>query len=390
MKKSSSLDIASLALNLDGCRFGDTENHHPNNHSRRRQQHHHQGRGEQPHLEEQEKQQQQQQSLLSPLSTHHRHHLPQYRNTTTDNSLNNENYDNYCYPPTPQGCTYRFDNLSIGHNFLRHHGASFLGHPTSSQELDNNNRPALDNSSLILEECIGRGNCSSVWKARRRRNDTAPTALASDNEHVGEITTKHCHERATVDEMDNVDATDSGYYALKFFSLRDPEKRIMLLRELKLLCTFQCECLVELQGAFLDIEHDASGNTVVLLLEYMDLGSVADLLIGGDGNGGAANNVAHNISNMAEERQHQRGEEVGIVPEYAIASIAYQILWGLSYLHYEGVLHRDIKVRRHICVCAHATLSISSNVRHIIISTAGKCTHLLRRSCETRRLWYSL
>ena len=39
------------------------------------------------------------QQQLSPLSTHHRHHLPQYHNTTTDNSLNNENYDNYCYLP---------------------------------------------------------------------------------------------------------------------------------------------------------------------------------------------------------------------------------------------------------------------------------------------------
>lgn len=32
------------------------------------------------------------------------------------------------------------------------------------------------------------------------------------------------------------------------------------------------------------------------------------------------------------------------IPEYAIAAIAYQMMWGLGYLHCESVLHRDIKV----------------------------------------------
>ena len=34
------------------------------------------------------------------------------------------------------------------------------------------------------------------------------------------------------------------------------------------------------------------------------------------------------------------------VAEYAIASIAYQILWGLSYLHYEGVHASHLQIGR--------------------------------------------
>lgn len=36
-------------------------------------------------------------------------------------------------------------------------------------------------------------------------------------------------------------------------------------------------------------------------------------------------------------------KDIGI-PKPQLASIAYQMLWGLSYLHYESLLHRDIKL----------------------------------------------
>lgn len=47
------------------------------------------------------------------------------------------------------------------------------------------------------------------------------------------------------------------HYALKIFPMRDVEKRTMLLRELKVLCgSFNnCDCLVELEGAFLNQEE---------------------------------------------------------------------------------------------------------------------------------------
>ena len=85
----------------------------------------------------------------------------------------------------------------------------------------------------------------------------------------------------------------------------------MLRRELDLLCSFRCRCLVGLEGAHLD----GDGGTAVLVLEYMDRGSLADMMAGGP------------------------------VPDGTVAAAGYQVLWGLSFLHREGVLHRDVKVR---------------------------------------------
>lgn len=199
---------------------------------------------------------------------------------------------------------------------------------------------------MIVEECVGRGNCSSVWRARcRRQNNITAATTNSDKNHLGETKIKGNDDD---DNNDNIE-----FYALKFFSLRDPEKRIMLLRELKFLCTFHCDCLVELQGAFLDVEHDVHGNTVAVILEYMDRGSVADLISCVCANPTVDHDVNHLVELGEENTQCQHGKTARTLPEYAIASIAYQILWGLSYLHFEGVLHRDIKVSCpvYVCVC---------------------------------------
>lgn len=127
---------------------------------------------------------------------------------------------------SPLGTTYRSQELSIGTNFLRFRGSKFASCASSKDELE-------------VLECIGRGGFSSVWKARR-------------------ITDK-----------------DEKYYALKMFCMQSHEKRRMLLRELKLLCTAAsggvdadneggifggnggCECLVQLEGAFFDSDQGA-------------------------------------------------------------------------------------------------------------------------------------
>jgi serine/threonine-protein kinase OSR1/STK39 len=82
----------------------------------------------------------------------------------------------------------------------------------------------------------------------------------------------------------------------------------MLSKELQILSQLDCECLVTLLGAFLE------SNTVTLVLEYMDYGSLDKLFL----------SMKH-------------------LPDQVSAAITFQALWGLSYLHYEHRLHRDIK-----------------------------------------------
>jgi hypothetical protein len=135
---------------------------------------------------------------------------------------------------SPLGTTYRSQELSIGNNFLRFRGSTFTAAASSKNDLE-------------ILECIGRGGFSSVWKARRISNDSN---------------------------------AKEEYYALKMFCMQSHEKRKMLLRELKLLCTAAgggpetddglsnrgaaafgtnggCECLVRLEGAFFDADEGA-------------------------------------------------------------------------------------------------------------------------------------
>ena len=55
-------------------------------------------------------------------------------------------------------------------------------------------------------------------------------------------------------------------------------------------------------------------GSITIALEYMDGGSLANVL-----------------------------NQVGPIPEKVLASIAYQILWGLAYLKHEKRVHRDMK-----------------------------------------------
>ena len=310
MPKSSSryVDISKLSLNLDGCRFGDP----PSPHQQQRQDDNARPTNNQQCSSSSNNNNNNnnnnnggsdgEKHELSPLSTHHWNHVAQYpQNNKQHHCASNE-------LTSPLGTTYRKEGLSIGHNFLRFQGSTLSTNFNTCQ--------------LDIVECVGRGVCSSVWKARRCHHTT-------NNDEQQQIVEQGGGELQEEEEEE--------YYALKVFSMRDPQKRIMLIRELKLLCSTlsssslsdeqqqeendsstkrrqECQCLVELEGAFLD----ESDGTVTLVLEYMNFGSLSTAL-----------EKCGNINNA--------------MPEYAIASIAYQMIWGLGYLHHEGILHRDVK-----------------------------------------------
>lgn len=96
--------------------------------------------------------------------------------------------------------------------------------------------------------------------------------------------------------------------ALKMINMYDKAKRDQIIREIHSLFDSTCPCLVTFYGAFL------RDSAVVLALEYMD--------------GGSMENVIH---------------QLGAIPERVLGSIAYQILYALSYLKTHKWVHRDIK-----------------------------------------------
>mmetsp|Transcript_8022 Transcript_8022/g.11520 ORF Transcript_8022/g.11520 Transcript_8022/m.11520 type:complete len:358 (-) Transcript_8022:26-1099(-) len=166
--------------------------------------------------------------------------------------------------------TYRQEGLSIGQDYLRFEGSTIT-------------RGELLPSALSIEEIIGRGACSIVQRATWQNGDKQRTV------------------------------------ALKQFPLDCNERRDMLSKELRALCRVDCECLVRLMGAFLD------QYAISLVLEYMDKGSICDLL------------------KASASMQHSTDEALKGLPEQVIAALGYQMVWGLSYLHHERMLHRDVK-----------------------------------------------
>ena len=81
-----------------------------------------------------------------------------------------------------------------------------------------------------------------------------------------------------------------------------------MIREIMTLYDAQCPNLITFYGAFY------REGAITIALEYMDGGSLANVL-----------------------------SQVGPIPERVLASIAFQILWGLAYLKHEKKVHRDVK-----------------------------------------------
>lgn len=152
---------------------------------------------------------------------------------------------------------YKQEGVSIGHDFFRMDGR------TVSRGL----------GLLEIHASIGKGAFSTVYKATWKQSE-------------------HPDRLVAIKDCPLVESS--------------PQRRKMLLKELQTLCKVDCPTLVKLHGAYLQ----ATSDSIALVVEYMDLGSLERLLP---------------------------------VPETTMAPLAYQILHGLEYLHDRRILHRDLK-----------------------------------------------
>ena len=108
----------------------------------------------------------------------------------------------------------------------------------------------------------------------------------------------------------------------------------------------------------------------------MDRGSIADLF--------RCNSNGLQTSPLFRELSPRRNNKQVVLPEHTIASIAYQMLWGLGYLHFESVLHRDIKASTTFFLLVHVKSSVSlllltlftclyeQKPANVLISSSGK------------------
>jgi serine/threonine protein kinase len=131
------------------------------------------------------------------------------RGLSLEVSLNKENFDQL-------GATYRDEGLSIGADHMR-----LFGEEVQFE---------VSFSDLVIGSVLGKGACSSVYKAHHKRS--------------GEK------------------------YAVKVFNVFDRTQASQLYNEILLLTSFQCDALISLKGAFHD--HGSIG----IILEFMDRGTL--------------------------------------------------------------------------------------------------------------------
>eukprot|EP00603_Paraphysomonas_imperforata_P007146 CAMPEP_0114439868 /NCGR_PEP_ID=MMETSP0103-20121206/15442_1 /TAXON_ID=37642 ORGANISM="Paraphysomonas imperforata, Strain PA2" /NCGR_SAMPLE_ID=MMETSP0103 /ASSEMBLY_ACC=CAM_ASM_000201 /LENGTH=366 /DNA_ID=CAMNT_0001610687 /DNA_START=99 /DNA_END=1195 /DNA_ORIENTATION=+ len=136
------------------------------------------------------------------------------------------------------------------------------------------------------------------------RNNPKTFNLEYEELEIGETIGRGCSSVV----LHGIHAPTGTHLALKVINMFDKSKRDQLIREIRSLYDAQCSSLITFYGSFY---RDSS---ITIALEYMDGGSLA--------------NVVH---------------QVGAIPEGVLASITFQILWGLAYLYHEKRVHRDIK-----------------------------------------------
>ncbi|GMH90773.1 hypothetical protein TrST_g5476 [Triparma strigata] len=183
--------------------------------------------------------------------------------------------------------TYRSPDLglSIGSDYVRIHS---MPAASGKKKTPNSLESTLQIKSskpwsthLKHLKPLGRGQCSTVYKSI-----LLPSPVDSNPPLPPESSRK--------------------YYATKSVQSYDNEKTSQILKEIGVLSRLSCPCLVSFEGAYF------KDRTLSLVLEYMSCGSLENY-IGGS------------------------------IPLNVIAGISYQILYGLSYLHWYKLTHRDIK-----------------------------------------------
>lgn len=136
------------------------------------------------------------------------------------------------------------------------------------------------------------------------RNNPKKFSLLYEDLKIGEMIGRGCSSIV----LHGVHAPTGTPLALKIISLFEKSKREQLIREIITLYDAQCPNLITFYGAFY------REGCITIALEYMDGGSLANVLA-----------------------------QVGPIPENVLASMAYQILWGLAYLKHDKRVHRDLK-----------------------------------------------
>jgi mitogen-activated protein kinase kinase 1 len=136
------------------------------------------------------------------------------------------------------------------------------------------------------------------------RNNPKKFTLLYEELVIGEMIGRGCSSIV----LHGVHEPTGTLLALKVINLFDRSKREQLIREIITLYDAQCPNLITFYGAFY------REGSITIALEYMDGGSIANVL-----------------------------NQVGPIPENILASIAFQILWGLAYLKHDKRVHRDLK-----------------------------------------------
>mmetsp|Transcript_18878 Transcript_18878/g.52723 ORF Transcript_18878/g.52723 Transcript_18878/m.52723 type:complete len:401 (-) Transcript_18878:972-2174(-) len=180
--------------------------------------------------------------------------------------------------------TYRHDGFSIGKDYLRCDGKTIT-------------RGKLLSNSLTVGKIIGQGNFSQVHEG-----------IFDPAHDVGMDSSKANPMQVAIKKCTVLDISE--------------QRKKMLLKELRMLSQLQSIALVGFHGAFL--EDDA----VVLVMEYMDEGSLEQW---------------RKNSNCGNDLNPSQMKSLQMKREPFFASIAYQVLTGLEYLHSQRMIHRDIK-----------------------------------------------